>query len=577
MNFLSQFIRRKLFKKGPARLFIVEFDLPYLSGHYYNQILGFRSAAECRGIKPFIFLHKDVDNAIAISLNALQILDWRPGDHKISPFGFDVFPESDKSLQTLWEAIETGGATSRDIVLILSAIPEVIYSLGRWIGRISSKKSPSVFIRIVGANNWLNLDTLQPNEQAWKFRFAAQDLSTRSGQGRVFFMANNLQSAKALAHLGERRVFFMPIPKFIQSLSQNDSRKKEGPVVYFHLNVRCQQVIEHMDRIIDMIANQRCDVTIQIKLCKNVYSLAQSKSLEKIFTKKGIKLIPTEQTHANYLNTIKESDIVVLPYDQAEYTHHNSGVFVEAVSFGKIIICPENTWMGSQVVEGVAVGVQFQQPDSQGVAQAVLQALEQMSGLLDQAAEKSAIYREKNSCDENLRLMVKFSQSDYDMHVRYSLGETVHFNNTLESMDFLLDGWGATENDGVWTTSMLAHWSIFFDVIPQGPLSLKCRVTPFLGESASQVITVLLGDEVADVWSFLQTSETYPCWVSCILPEKSVASGQLSISFKVTEPTSPKQLGMSEDQRTLGIFFHEMIITALYEGCNSEMERGLRR
>ncbi|MFU8803284.1 MAG: hypothetical protein ACNA8W_05705, partial [Bradymonadaceae bacterium] len=52
-----------------------------------------------------------------------------------------------------------------------------------------------------------------------------------------------------------------------------------------------------------------------------------------------------------YAAFLKSLDIVVLPYDPAEYRCRTSGVFAEAIGLGKIVVAPAQTWMGDILAE----------------------------------------------------------------------------------------------------------------------------------------------------------------------------------------------------------------------------------
>jgi hypothetical protein len=46
-----------------------------------------------------------------------------------------------------------------------------------------------------------------------------------------------------------------------------------------------------------------------------------------------------------YLDHFRKMDLILLPYSHKSYKYRTSGIFIEAVSLGKICIVPDNTWM----------------------------------------------------------------------------------------------------------------------------------------------------------------------------------------------------------------------------------------
>jgi hypothetical protein len=134
-------------RASASQLFIVEFDLNELSSHFFNQVLGFKLAAEQRGWIPHVLLGKDVAPALAEPLEAQRVIELGPIDVRSLRDPLDAFMESDRQLQSLWDTIEATRVSSRDIVLITSSRPVVIHSLGAWLGRLSPEQRPAVFIR----------------------------------------------------------------------------------------------------------------------------------------------------------------------------------------------------------------------------------------------------------------------------------------------------------------------------------------------------------------------------------------------------------------------------------------------
>ena len=147
------------------QLFIVEFDLNELSSHFFNQVLGFKRAAEERGWTPRILLGKDVAPALADPLQGHRLIEPEATDAVTSPRQADGFAKSDQQLQSLWNAIEAMAVSSRDIVLITSSRPVVVYSLGAWLNRLGPEQRPAVFIRFF-SHEYLDLknDALQRTE-----------------------------------------------------------------------------------------------------------------------------------------------------------------------------------------------------------------------------------------------------------------------------------------------------------------------------------------------------------------------------------------------------------------------------
>lgn len=103
----------------------------------------------------------------------------------------------------------------------------------------------------------------------------------------------------------------------------------------------------------------------------------------------GLRLIRGAISSDAYLREFSDSDIILLPYDPELYRGRGSGVFSEAIGFGKVLIAPRAAGVGEEVEAGHGAGVLFDQHTEQEVADAVIAALANYK-TLGSAAEKLA-------------------------------------------------------------------------------------------------------------------------------------------------------------------------------------------
>ncbi len=53
----------------------------------------------------------------------------------------------------------------------------------------------------------------------------------------------------------------------------------------------------------------------------------------------------------DYVNMLRKSDFILIPYDQKVYSLATSGIFVEAIFSGKIPLVSKDTWMASELIK----------------------------------------------------------------------------------------------------------------------------------------------------------------------------------------------------------------------------------
>ena len=61
-----------------------------------------------------------------------------------------------------------------------------------------------------------------------------------------------------------------------------------------------------------------------------------------------IKLLKNNLSNYKYINTMRLSDIIILPYSGELYKNRTSGIFIEGTILKKIILVSENTWMANE-------------------------------------------------------------------------------------------------------------------------------------------------------------------------------------------------------------------------------------
>jgi hypothetical protein len=542
------------------RLFIVEFDLADRSSHFFNQVLGFKLAAEQRGMTPCVLLPKGVDPSLADPLNAHAVIEFEPPAAGSLDYELDAFAEGDKQLRSLWAAIEDRTVSRDDIVLITSARPVVIYSLGAWLGRLDRASRPAIFIRFYN-HDYLDLATMRYSDRSWMHRLASRDLALRPGQERVFFTANNETLITPLGHLCARRIFYMPIPKHFGDASDLSGADADArrPVVYVHVNARTGAVRDHIERVVRIVLSKHPDVRFLLKDVSGGPAMADMLSANLIGD--VVVLIPPDQSHADHLRIMARSHVVLLPYEPVEYQALASGVFAEGAALGKVLVCPDGTWMARQLAEGRAAGISFAAPHAADISAALLKALASLPRLLRDARARSSAFRDEHSCGTNLDMMLKLAGEPQDMQLTYALGSTIHFNSDIDARGYLGRGWGSGRPHGFWTEGPLAELFIRCEHRPDSPINVRIFLTPFLSAGHPQAVAISVNGVSLARWDFPDDEERRPRWRELTIPANLAASDEIAMRLHVDHPLSPKQVGLSEDPRALGVLMHEMILT----------------
>lgn len=533
------------------RLFIADFDLVGYSGHYFNQVLGFREAARARGIETKIYISQKADPKIAEELGAHAVLPFVRWYNVSKDVFLDDFACAQLTLRPLWKELEAADVSERDILVITSSRPQVIFGLAQWMRSRSGSSNPSVIFRFFGPE-FFNFEAGTFIESAWSYYFASRLLLGVSGEERVFFSLNNKAALVHLERLCLRRAFYLPVPKYYGSITEGlESRAVEELTIYVHTNRRSEKMLNGIFELVRTVVRKHGGVNFLVRVWE---SGGLEKTLDKEFIGRGLEFLPAEQNHLEYLKTIDRADMILLPYDPVEYRGIVSGVFCEAVAMGKVAIIPAQTWMADHVSEGRAAGVLFEKNNKSGLAEAVERAIKDRRHLQAMAHRCARPFREENSCAANLDGMIALAAQAHDMRLGYV--PLTDATQALGLQHYFGEGWSSVEdNFGIWSDGDRAE--INFSIRPDAkPLFFNVQVSPFLTPAHSRLDISLTANQVPVAeWSFdaARRGDRDWSWRHVQIPEDVVASGDIQVVFSIRSPASPKELGLSADARKLGL------------------------
>lgn len=132
----------------------------------------------------------------------------------------------------------------------------------------------------------------------------------------------------------------LPIPNKINSISILKKIKNKKIKLLFPGKARDEKGI---NSIINLFNNEIGPKKIEFKFSKNQKILKSLKNIS------GLKLNPLNKnlSYKDYITSLKQSDIVILPYDHKTYMLRSSGVFVDAIKLNKFCFVSKNTWMAT--------------------------------------------------------------------------------------------------------------------------------------------------------------------------------------------------------------------------------------
>ena len=545
------------------RLLVVAYRLSEQNSHYCNELLGYLEAANPLGLSVRVLVPRPVKRDLARALQAETVLDplveTGPYDPQNPFVSASAYTSQIQNLQTLWAALAAHDPRDTDMLLFTSGQPALIAGIGLWLASRTPEHRPSVFFRIVGDEfmDWL---TGPSPDGALFYHLACADLRTRAGQERVFFLGSSAAIVRRVSRSGGRRVFATAIPKHLAFPRGGAPQRPARPAVYIHLNARSAPLWGVVAGAVHRIRADGADVDFIVKP-----SGLSEESLRLIDSQLAsvAEILPANQDPAEYLKNFLRCTVVLLPYEAKPYETLCSGVFVEALSCGKPVVVPGKTLMAQQLAAGHAAGTVFENATLESVTAALAHALRASDELTVAAAAHSSRVRLENSSQCYVERMIALVRQSPDMEPRYQVGEDVDFSDVADSRCFMREGWGDTEQWGVWTVAHRARLSL--RVTERRDLALRAFVQPLLTKQhPTLVVTVVAAHREIARWVFDAATPEGGSEQWCEAPircDDIAADDALDISFVIDAPHSPLSEDLSCDSRMLGIGLYRLVLS----------------
>jgi hypothetical protein len=132
------------------------------------------------------------------------------------------------------------------------------------------------------------------------------------------------------------------------------------------------------------------------------------------------------------------------------------------------------------------------------------------------------------------------------------------FGHDGKGVAALIEGWSEPEDWGTWSTAKTCSMRVKLDPVPTRPVQVHIVCRAFVHQTQLEV-SCRVGDAAPQQWIFTPVSGSQPRSLR-LDPATHASDGQLTLTFTLTEPRSPADLGLSSDVRPLGIGIERMWI-----------------
>jgi hypothetical protein len=363
------------------------------SSHHYNEALGLRRELAQRGHELVLLVNAAAQPRLVGELQARAVL--------VDPtFRMEwSFEERSGRFVDLLRRHVQPRTTRGDCLLVTIATQLEAHALTRWLQQLPPRKKPYIVVLFL-SDRWNRAGREEYERQAAELRTlggAIAGLTPDDANRMVFCAATDALAAELSGLLGTAVASApMPLPYGVPHPDRAPKPAGALPCVAILGGTRREK---GSYRIADIIRACRslADVIFLVHLTNDTLTVAESEQLARIADEPNVAVLREALPLPEYEAALGRADLVLLPYEVIPYRQRTSGVFGEAVAFGKPVVVTAGTWMAEQVAAGRAAGTIADDGQPESYAHAIARCVANLDEHRRAAAAASDAWRRTGS------------------------------------------------------------------------------------------------------------------------------------------------------------------------------------
>ncbi len=361
------------------------------TSHHFNESHGFMREFDRRGKEFLLLINVRASAQIVAELHARPVID-----DPTFRIEWSFEERSRRFLEMLHSQVDAD-LNANDCVMITVASQLEAHALTCWLQELPRDIKPWVVILIIG-DRWNRSGREEYERQIAEFRIlqaAISSLAPEDARRMIFGTTTDLLAEELRGLLGTQ-VDVVPIPMAYGDPALYPSAKPNShlPRVSVLGGTRREKGSCLMPDIV-RVCRSHVRVEFLIQLVNNTLTVEEVKDLARIAKEPHVTVIREPLPMPEYNIALNSADIALFPYEIIPYRKRTSGVFAEAVAYGKPVVAPRGTWMAEQIEAGRAVGTIFEDLKAESIAQALACCVANLGPLRQSAQAKSIEWRKK--------------------------------------------------------------------------------------------------------------------------------------------------------------------------------------
>ncbi len=383
-----------------TQLWILDPSLRDLQGHHYEYNRAVIREAHRRGLATTLYAHRDVSPALQAELGAIPY------------FARTIYE------QAALPRLCSGGRAARwaepwlcnrALARDLARLPAPGHDTLVFAHTVMHRQAVALahWQRATGAR--MNLLLRYPPDPAQR-RFSAIDFFYRRAlaaldSSRAELSTDTERLARAYQQLSGRAVTVLPIPH----VPDQPAPPRAATPPYRILQIGHTSTQKGCGLLADLAERwSELPVQLRIQVSARPYGDADflQHRLPRLLTLPAVSAIHGNlESHAYYAE-FADCDAVLAVYDPAVYRGGSSGIFAEAVAFGKPVIASPDSWMADEIHAGRAAGIVLDAYSAESLFEGVRRYTKQAQSLAEQARACSAPWRARHAITTFMDLLL---------------------------------------------------------------------------------------------------------------------------------------------------------------------------
>lgn len=262
-----------------------------------------------------------------------------------------------------------------DIALFYTITHDQLLGLLIWYKDLPPKCRPVLVLLFVYSNIIYKETKQHFTKSFFAYKLIFHLFSSFINKHKIVFSVGNEVLSEEYNKLFKKKMMIFPFPISNRSYPNNINNQKSKTVIVYLGAARENKGYQLLPPLIRKVLYEHDNVQFVVQSNLKGHSSSQRLVLDakeslKTFTK-HVTVIDKPLSTEEYYNILSQADLVLLPYSPFAYYKNTSGIFAEAIAFGKPVIVTKNTWMEKQISEYNDCGI-----SCENTVEALLQAIQ---------------------------------------------------------------------------------------------------------------------------------------------------------------------------------------------------------